>query len=68
MAIEDPSPEVPDRDGMTEEYSFDELARGLASGTLSRRRALKLVGAAFLGGALGIFGSAGHAEARPAAA
>ena len=49
---------------LAEEYSFDEVARGLATGTLSRTRALKLVGAALLGGALGIFGFAGSAEAR----
>ena len=34
------------------ESSFDELARGLASGTVSRRKALKWMGAALLGGAL----------------
>jgi len=34
------------------EHSFDELARGLASGTLSRRKALKLMGAALVGSAL----------------
>src|SRR3712207_305689 len=34
------------------ERSFDELASGLASGTLSRGRALKLMGAALVGGAL----------------
>ena len=34
------------------ERSFDELARGLASGRLSRRKALKLMGAALVGGAL----------------
>ena len=64
MAIEDPPPEVPDRDGMTEEYSFDAVARGLASGTLSRRRALKLLGAAFLGGALSLVLLPDEAEAR----
>ncbi len=53
--------EVPLED-MTEEYSFDELARGLATGTLSRRKALKLVGAALLGGALGFFSLQGRAE------
>jgi hypothetical protein len=36
----------------TTESSFDELTRGLASGTLSRGRALKLMGAALLGGTL----------------
>jgi hypothetical protein len=34
------------------ERSFDELASGLASGTLSRGKALRLLGAALLGGAL----------------
>src|SRR5215207_2206366 len=35
-----------------EATSFDELAKGLASGTLSRRKALRLMGAALVGGAL----------------
>ena len=39
------SPEVRD-------HSFDDLARGLASGTLSRGKALRLMGAALVGGAL----------------
>ncbi len=56
--------EQPRQEAMPEEYSFDELARGLASGTLSRGRALKLVGAALLGSALGIFGLAAPAEAQ----
>jgi hypothetical protein len=33
----------------TEEYSFDALARGLASGTLSRSQVLKLAGSTLLG-------------------
>jgi hypothetical protein len=32
--------------------SLDELAKGLASGTISRRKALRLMGSALLGGAL----------------
>jgi hypothetical protein len=36
-----------------EEHSFDELARGLADGTVSRERALRLVGGALLGSLLG---------------
>jgi hypothetical protein len=36
----------------TRERSFDELAKGLASGTLSRGKALRLMGAALVGGAL----------------
>jgi hypothetical protein len=35
---------------------FDELASGLASGSISRRRALRLMGAALVGGTLGSFG------------
>lgn len=38
------------------EHSFDELTRGLASGTLSRGRALRLMGAAVVGGALASLG------------
>jgi Stigma-specific protein, Stig1 len=34
------------------ERSFDELARGLASGSLSRRKALRLMGGLLVGGAL----------------
>jgi hypothetical protein len=34
------------------ERSFDELASGLASGTLSRGKALRLMGAALVGGVL----------------
>ena|ERR687889_1907712 len=34
------------------EHSFDELTRGLANGTLSRGKALRLMGAALVGGAL----------------
>ena len=40
----------------TTNRSFDELATGLASGSISRRRALRLMGAALLGGALASLG------------
>lgn len=43
------------REDETGEHSFDELARGVADGTLSRSKALKGVGAAILGGLLSIF-------------
>jgi hypothetical protein len=47
----------------TEENPFDELVKGVASGTISRRRALKLVGSAILGA--GFLGTIpGVAEAR----
>ena len=42
--------------------SFDELARGLASGTVSRRRALRLMGAALVGSALGSLGGVAAAD------
>lgn len=45
-------------------YSLDELAKGMASGTISRGRALKLVGGAFLGGALSFLSFTDVAEAR----
>jgi hypothetical protein len=35
---------------------FDELARGLASGSISRRKALRLMGAALVGGTLASLG------------
>jgi hypothetical protein len=58
------SPHHDDQEDITEEHSFDELARGMAEGTISRSRALKLVGAALLGfGSLGFLGG-GVAEAR----
>src|ERR671921_1473702 len=38
-----------------EESSFDELARGLADGSITRGKALRLMGAALVGGALASF-------------
>jgi hypothetical protein len=49
----------------TTERSFDELARGLASGKLSRGKALKFMGAALVGGALASLGLSGEAAADP---
>jgi len=42
--------------GEAREHSFDELTRGLASGSISRGKALKLMGAALVGGTLGSLG------------
>ena len=44
--------------------SLDEVAKGLAGGTISRRRALKMAGAALLGAAVVPFSSASPAEAQ----
>src|SRR5919112_1622284 len=41
---------------MREEGFFDDLARGLADGTLTRGRALRLMGAALVGGSLASLG------------
>ena len=43
--------------------AFDEMSRGLASGEITRGRAIKLAGAALVASALGLF-SASPAEAR----
>jgi hypothetical protein len=48
----------------TSNHSFDELTRGLASGSISRGRALRLMGAAVVGGALASLGI-GEAAADP---
>jgi hypothetical protein len=45
----------------TSNRSFDELTKGLASGTLSRRRALRLMGAALVGGTMAYFPGAAWA-------
>jgi hypothetical protein len=47
-----------------EDGFFDDLARGLASGSISRGKALRLMGAALLGGTLGSLGI-GEASADP---
>jgi hypothetical protein len=47
------------------ESSFDHLTRGLASDTLSRGKALRLMGAALVGGVLGSLGGFGEAAAAP---
>jgi hypothetical protein len=49
----------------TSNRTFDELARGLASGSISRGRALRLMGAALVGGTLASVGIGGVAAADP---
>ncbi len=46
------------------EVSFDDLATGMADGTITRGRAMKLAGAALVGTALSVFAGAEAAEAR----
>ena len=67
MPVEDANEQVPPNplDELSQgEHSFDELARGLAGGAISRARAMRLVGAAIFGGALGFFSLPDEAEAR----
>jgi hypothetical protein len=47
--------------------SFDELAKGLAHGTISRSRALRMLGAALLGGAFASIPGAAWAACKPLA-
>ena len=49
--------------GETTNRTFDELAGGLASGTLTRGKALRLMGAALVGGTLSSLGMGGVAAA-----
>ena len=53
-----------DQDPTPAEASFDELARGVGDGSLSRRRALALVASSLFGGALGSLAPWGDAEAK----
>jgi hypothetical protein len=48
----------------TGEHSLDELARGLASGSLSRGKALRLIGGALLGAALAAVPGVARADDR----
>jgi hypothetical protein len=48
-----------------EDGFFDDLARGLADGSLTRGKALRLMGAALVGGALGSLGIGAEASADP---
>jgi len=52
MALEDHNANHSHQERPTAELSFEDLAMGVASGTLSRRKALSLLGAALVGGAL----------------
>jgi hypothetical protein len=52
MALEEHNANHSHQERSTAELSFDELAKDVASGTLSRGKALRLLGAALVGGAL----------------
>ena len=52
-------------EGRTEDHSFDELAKGLASGTISRRQALRRMCIALLGGVLASIPGVAWAHHKP---
>jgi hypothetical protein len=52
LATGDPPQEAHNQEDIAEEHSFDELAKRLVDASLSRRRALKLIVSALLGGSL----------------
>jgi hypothetical protein len=65
MAAEDLPGKAPGQEDITEEHSFDALAKGLASHSLSRRAALKWVGRAVLGGLLAFIPGVAWAHHKP---
>jgi hypothetical protein len=52
LAAEDHNDQRSENNPTLVDHSVDELAKGLATGTLSRRKALKMLGAALVGGVL----------------
>jgi hypothetical protein len=52
MALEDHNGNHLHQERSKAELPFEDLAKGLASGTVSRRKTLQLMGAALVGGAL----------------
>src|SRR5215211_3740657 len=65
MAAEDYIGQGPSSPDSTVESSFDDLTRGVASGNVSRGKALRLMGAALLGGALASVPGVAWARAKP---
>lgn len=63
MPIEDRNANAPSAEGTpSEQHPLDRLAKEIASGTISRRRALRLAGGALLGGLLASIPGAGFAQ------
>jgi hypothetical protein len=62
---DDGSGPVHSHQGRTEDQSFDALAKGLANGSISRGRAIKLMGTALLGGVLASIPGLAWAHHRP---
>ena len=52
MPVEDQIRRGPGQEQATKRHSFDELAKGMARGAMSRKRALKVLVGALLGGSL----------------
>ncbi len=66
MSVEEQNGEVPpNREEADSDRSLDALAKGLANGSLSRRKALKLMGSALIGGLLASVPGVALADHRP---
>src|SRR5919202_2443533 len=63
----EPREEVHDQPHSTREQAFDQLAKGLAKGSISRRDALKWVGAGLVGGLLASIPAVGLVQQNPKA-
>ncbi len=62
MQAEDQNREATNREDATRERSFDELAKELARGTISRLHALRFIGGALLGGLLALIPGVSSAQ------
>jgi hypothetical protein len=65
VPTEEQNGEATNRDDTISERSFDDLAKGLASGSVSRRRALKMMSGALVGGLLASIPGVAFAHHRP---
>ena len=65
MSSEERNGELANPEEPTREPSFDALAKGLANGTVSRRKALRMFGAVLVGGTLASIPGVAFAAACP---
>jgi len=65
MALEDHNGNHSHQEHPTADLSFDDLAKGIASGTVSRRKALRILGAALVGGVLASIPGVALAKPKP---
>jgi hypothetical protein len=66
VSVEDQNAqEATNREDMARDHSLDALAKGLANGSVSRRKALKLMGSALIGGLLAAVPGVALADHKP---